>query len=268
VEEKLSEGWSANQQLIKKIAETNRQREEQAKVLSRKSYKDIEGEMEDYEPVEEENSEDEESIPDVAECVQLPVLPAYGEIEYYKQRFGEEEDWVQQLTPRAGGDSIMGQHDMEDEGEVLLEVRSAAFDAVSMPPTRHADMLEVGGTNAKHEMLSERMDGEQSIMEMNRSDAERENNSSVEIAESPQEVFENIRPVQSRIKEREEKQTAQEFTQQLEAQFGNVEPYPERHGEAIHYDALVDAVAGEADRQSELVASEQEFIAKVDPDFG
>ena len=68
--------------------------------------------------------------------------------------------------------------------------------------------------------------------------------------------------------EEEEKQTAQEFTQQLEAQFGNVEPYPERHGEAIHYDALVDAVAGEADRQSELVASEQEFIAKVDPDFG
>lgn len=50
--------------------------------------------MEDYEPVEEENSEDEESIPDVVECVQLPVLPAYGEIEYHKQAFGEDEDWV------------------------------------------------------------------------------------------------------------------------------------------------------------------------------
>ena len=33
VEEKLSEGWNANQQLIKKIAETNRQRAEQAKIM-------------------------------------------------------------------------------------------------------------------------------------------------------------------------------------------------------------------------------------------
>ena len=44
---------------MKKIAEANTQRAEQAKIMARKSYKDIEGEMEDYEPVEEENSEDE-----------------------------------------------------------------------------------------------------------------------------------------------------------------------------------------------------------------
>ena len=114
VEDKLSEGWSANQQLMKKIADANAQRAEQAKIMARKSYKDIEGEMEDYEPVEEENSEDEESIPDVIEHVQLPVKPAFGEIDYYRQMQGDEEDWMQQLTPRAGGDSIMGQHDIED----------------------------------------------------------------------------------------------------------------------------------------------------------
>ena len=37
--------------------------------MARKSYKDIEGEMEDFEAVQEENSEDEESIPDVIEHV-------------------------------------------------------------------------------------------------------------------------------------------------------------------------------------------------------
>lgn len=79
---------------MKKIADANRQREEQSKIMARKSYKDIEGEMEDYEPVEEENSEDEQSIPDVVEHVQLPVKPAFGELDYYRQMQGEEEDWM------------------------------------------------------------------------------------------------------------------------------------------------------------------------------
>ena len=36
----------------------------------------------------------------------------------------------------------------------------------------------------------------------------------------------------------------------------------------MEYTAFIDAVAGEADKQSELHASEQEFIQKIDPDFG
>ena len=95
VEEKLSEGWSANQQLMKKIAAASAQKDADSKRMARKSYKDIEGEMEDYEPVEEEKSEDEESIPDVVEHVQLPVKPAFGELDYYRQMQGEEEDWMQ-----------------------------------------------------------------------------------------------------------------------------------------------------------------------------
>ena len=152
--------------------------------MARKSYKDIEGEMEDYEPVEEENSEDEESIPDIIEHVQLPVKPAFGEIDYYRQMQGDEEDWMQQLTPRAGGDSIMGQHDMEDEGQLNMEVKSAQFDVVSVPPSRHDAELEVGGTNANYHEMSEQMEGDDSEMQINRSDAEMEINSSVEVAES------------------------------------------------------------------------------------
>ena len=155
VEEKLSEGWNANQQLMKKIAAASAQKDADSKRMARKSYKDIEGEMEDYEPVEEERSEDEESIPDVVEHVQLPVKPAFGELDYYRQMQGEEEDWMQQLTPRQGGDSIMGQHDVEDQSQLNMEVKSAHFDVTSIPPSRHDAEIEVGGTQANYHEMSE-----------------------------------------------------------------------------------------------------------------
>ena len=46
--------------------------------------------MEDYEPVEEENSEDaESSIAEVVDSAQLPVKPACGQIDYYRHMEGE-----------------------------------------------------------------------------------------------------------------------------------------------------------------------------------
>jgi len=51
----------------------------------RKNFRDFEGEMEDYEPVEEENSSDaESSIAEVVDSAQLPVLPAFGQIDYFR----------------------------------------------------------------------------------------------------------------------------------------------------------------------------------------
>jgi len=45
----------------------------------RKNFRDFEGEMEDYEPVEEENSDEaEDSIPEVVDSAQLPCKPAFG----------------------------------------------------------------------------------------------------------------------------------------------------------------------------------------------
>ena len=125
VEEKLSEGWEANQMLIRKIELANKQRALQESAIKRRDYKDIEAEMEDYEPVEEEKSMDGESNPEVKESVQLPVLPVKGKIDYNRMKFGEEENFVAQLTPRAGEDSVNGQHDLEDEGQVQLDARSA-----------------------------------------------------------------------------------------------------------------------------------------------
>ena len=85
-------------------------------------------------------------------------------------------------------------------------MRPAAFESVSIPQTRREDEIEVGGTNAQHGVLSDDMEGEHSIQLMNRSDAANEMNSSFEILEQNQEVFENIRPIQSRVVRREEKQ--------------------------------------------------------------
>ena len=97
---------------------------------------------------------------------------------------GDEEDWMQQLTPRAGGDSIMGQHDIEDEGQLLMDVKSAHFDNVSVPPSQHDAEIEVGGTYANYHECSEQMENVDSEMQINRSDAEMEINTSVEVAES------------------------------------------------------------------------------------
>ena len=70
VEEKLSEGWEANQMLIRKIELANKQRALQESAIKRRDYKDIEAEMEeDYGPVEEEKSMDGESTPEVKESV-------------------------------------------------------------------------------------------------------------------------------------------------------------------------------------------------------
>lgn len=56
--------------------------------------------MEDYEPVQEEeekeeddNEEEEKEVEeeeDLADCAQLPVKPAFGEIDYYRQIEGED----------------------------------------------------------------------------------------------------------------------------------------------------------------------------------
>ena len=85
----------------------------------RKNFRDFEGEMEDYEPVEEENSEDaESSVAEIVDGAQLPVKPAHGQIDYFRQIEGDDQHWMQQITPRAGGDSMLGQHDMEDDMQI------------------------------------------------------------------------------------------------------------------------------------------------------
>ncbi len=56
----------------------------------RKNFRDFEGEMEDYEPVEEEGSDEaESSVGEVVDSAQLPVLPSFGQIDYYRQMEGE-----------------------------------------------------------------------------------------------------------------------------------------------------------------------------------
>ena len=50
------------------------------------------------------------------DTAELPLRPAFGEIDYYRNIEGEDQHWMQQITPRQGGDSMLGQHDVEDNG--------------------------------------------------------------------------------------------------------------------------------------------------------
>ena len=91
VEEKLSEGAKANQLLSQKVLEAQRQKQILANQNIRKNFRDFEGEMEDYEPVEEENSEDaQSSVADIVDGAQLPVKAAFGQIDYYRHIEGDD----------------------------------------------------------------------------------------------------------------------------------------------------------------------------------
>ena len=85
MESRLEEGNRANIILAQKVQEANNQKAIMANQQVRKNFRDFEGEMEDYEPVEEENSDEaESSIADVVDSAQLPVLPAFGQIDCYR----------------------------------------------------------------------------------------------------------------------------------------------------------------------------------------
>lgn len=89
VEDKLSEGQRVNTELVKQIQAASTLNKQAA--LGRRNFKDFEGEMDDYEPVEEEKSDEgSDSLPDIVETAQLPVKPGYGEIDYFRQMDGED----------------------------------------------------------------------------------------------------------------------------------------------------------------------------------
>ena len=91
VESRLQDGNRANEILKKQIEQAEAKKSLLASQALRKNFRDFEGEMEDYEPVEEENSEDaESSIADVVDSAQLPVKPAFGQIDYYRHMEGDD----------------------------------------------------------------------------------------------------------------------------------------------------------------------------------
>jgi len=67
VETRLEEGNRANEILALKVKEAEEKKLALQNQALRKNFRDFEGEMEDYEPVEEENSEDAQSS--IAEVV-------------------------------------------------------------------------------------------------------------------------------------------------------------------------------------------------------
>jgi hypothetical protein len=73
----------------------------------------------------------------IEEAAELPQSVS-GQINYFRRMDGDEQYWLQQITPRAGGDSIMGQHDRDDEGQYQVMANKVAhYDAGTVPPSRH-----------------------------------------------------------------------------------------------------------------------------------
>ena len=93
---------------------------------------------------------------------------------------------------------MLGQHDMEDEGQLRMDKNMTAeyHDDVSVPPTANDSMLEVAGVDAIHHEESDKMEDKDSEMYANRSDAEMEINSSVDNKEDiDQEFFEKEKAI-------------------------------------------------------------------------
>lgn len=86
----MEEGNRATTLLQRKIQEAESKKNILTAQALRKNFRDFEGEMEDYEPVDEENSEDaESSVAEVVDSAQLPVKPAFGQIDYYRHMEGD-----------------------------------------------------------------------------------------------------------------------------------------------------------------------------------
>ena len=230
----------------------------------RKNFRDFEGEMEDYEPVEEENSEDaQSSIAEIVDGAQLPVKVAFGQIDYYRHMEGEDQQWLQQITPRAGGDSMLGQHDMEDEMMInMMKNDTAHYEIASIPPSRYDDQLENGVVEAEYQEIESQMEAAQSEMYQQRSDAEMEINSSVEEKDAVvQEWFEPERAIFSQLGDRVEKTNSFEFFSNVHNPvFENLPRLPTRHGQEQRYFVPVPPKAGEGDKRSELESGIIEFF--------
>ena len=95
VETRLQDGNRANELLQKQLRDEQQKKQILAAQALRKNFRDFEGEMEDYEPVEEENSEDaQSSAAEVADGVQLPVAPAFGQIDYIRNVEGDGQRYM------------------------------------------------------------------------------------------------------------------------------------------------------------------------------
>ena len=139
--------------------------------------------MEDYEPVEEENSEEIEQQSDgnditkAVDTVQLPLEVSKGEIDYYRQLDGDSQLWMQQITPRAGGclSAERSEHEIEGASMMAIQKDTAHFEVASVPPSRE-QILEGRGTQNQGEYsdILSQQEASQSEMYQQRSDAEME----------------------------------------------------------------------------------------------
>lgn len=77
--------------------------------MKKRNYRDIEGEeMEDYDAIDEEQASDEQDVEEGAEMPQ----PIAGQVDYSRSDEASDIQYLKPVTPRAGGDSIIGRSDI------------------------------------------------------------------------------------------------------------------------------------------------------------
>jgi hypothetical protein len=139
--------------------EAERQREIAERLRRRRDYKDIEGEeMEDYDPVADNNSlQDESQENDVIDPIVLPI-PAFGSVGSVKNDRDSTVKWLRQITPRAGGDSVIGHGSLAESQVRIANNKSPVYDKAegySSVPGNPEDYLarssaSYSDTNAMH----------------------------------------------------------------------------------------------------------------------
>ena len=114
--------------------------------------------MEDYDPVADNNSlQDESQENDVIDPIVLPI-PAFGSVGSVKNDRDSTVKWLRQITPRAGGDSVIGHCSLAESQVRIANNKSPVYDKAegySSVPGNPEDYLarssaSYSDTNAMH----------------------------------------------------------------------------------------------------------------------
>ncbi len=215
--------------------------------VTRRPYRDIEGEMEDYAQCDEDEFEEDSE----GEVMELPALPrpAFAQINYFRQMDGDAQFWMQQVSPRAGGDSHMGQYDMDGTPEVAIRRKAeAVFDeAVSVPPTRQTAERYQYREDASQGVSNMHRDGAVSEFFQDRSEARIDLGSNHSDVRSEQEYFEKAEAAYSHVGYPEREMSA-EYVGAKTPVYSVLDERISRDGSAREFFAKEDAAKGAGEK--------------------
>ena len=159
--------------------------------------------------------------------------------------------------------------DVEDDMELAMDQNATAhYETASIPPSAYEFVMQKGHYEAAYQDMTSQMEAAQSEEYQQRSDAEMEVNSEVEVKLDGhgQEYFEPERAIYSAVDDCVEKDAEAEFFNNDEDPiFGEVERLPTRHGNEQRYFAPIapkggDFKNGDVENLPDLIGSAVNFF--------